>query len=181
MVRLIGGWGLPSLITSVRRLRLASRPRRSFSHPPWQLYSIGSIRVASTRHSCFTASNTARGQLLRYSQRDHSEHHATCNAVVSSLQILQWIGLGSWDVSEVDDMDGLIYFYCSTKSTFNEDLSAWNVRSARARCVLKGLWQDRAAGSSRGPTSACTHSSSSGVGESSKSQLFFCASTPGRW
>lgn len=92
---------------------------------------------------------------------------------MSSLQILQWIGLGSWDVSEVDDMDGLIYFFCSTKSTFNEDLSAWNVRSARARCVLKGLWQDRAAGSSRGPTSACTHSSNSGVGESSKSQLFF--------
>ena len=116
MVRLIGGWGLPSLITSVRRLRLASRPRRSFSHPPWQLYSIGSIRVASTRHSCFTASNTARSQLLRYIV---SATASPCNAVVSSLQILQWIGLGSWDVSEVDDMDGLIYFYCSTKSTFN--------------------------------------------------------------
>jgi len=81
----------------------------------------------------------------------------------------------AWDTSAVESMGYLIYSYCSTKSTFNEDLSAWNVRSARARCVLKGLWQDRAAGSSRGPTSACTHSSSSGVGESSKSRLFFCA------
>ena len=173
--------GVPSLITSVRRLPWPLGPGTPSRTLRGSFTALEVSGWPRPRHSCFTASNTARGQLLRYSQRDHSEHHATCNAVVSSLQLLQWIGLGSWDVSEVDDMDGLIYFFCSTKSTFNEDLSAWNVRSARARCVLKGLWQDRAAGSSRGPTSACTHSSSSGVGESSKSQLFFCASTPGRW
>ena len=45
--------------------------------------------------------------------------------------------IGSWDVSEVDDMYNLIYSYCSTWSTFNEDLSAWDVGSVTS---MRGMF-----------------------------------------
>ena len=34
--------------------------------------------------------------------------------------------MSSWDTSAVTSMENLFYTYCSTKSSFNEDISAWN-------------------------------------------------------
>ena len=34
--------------------------------------------------------------------------------------------ISDWDTSEVDDMSYLVAHYCSTRTTFNEDIGRWN-------------------------------------------------------
>ena len=49
--------------------------------------------------------------------------------------------ISAWDTSGVDDMSFLFSGYCSTASTFNADLSAWNVgRVATLQSLFRDAW-----------------------------------------